>query len=51
MDVEGTDGRERGEDQVNFPYRPTSLGSIFTFDMCRILSARALSSAWRQPKS
>ena len=48
MDVEGTDGRERGEDQVRLYCRKYIRRLIL---LSRILSANPLSFRWPPPKS
>ena len=48
MDVEGTDGRERGEDQVCPPVSEVQLNLTLG---CRTSSASLRCSPWRLPRS
>lgn len=48
MDVEGTDGRERGEDQVRIPL-VAFVGALLI--MHRTLSENLPSSLWPRPRS
>ena len=44
MDVEGTDGRERGEDQARVVAYCLSISSVFSNTLCRISNANLLYS-------
>ena len=50
MDVEGTDGRERGEDQVGYFSGPV-ISQLYLIGISRILNANLLSSLWPLRKS
>jgi len=51
MDVEGTDGRERGEDQVLFTHVPIVLALVLIKLLCRTLRESRLCSRWHHQRS